>query len=213
MNYLTVPRFSATGAAALAVLVPVVAGALTPDYSHTAQYISELGAFGMPHGVLVSFVGFLPTGLLVGACLMVAARQAREAGSVRIGHMLLMSVALAYIGAAFARCDIGCPAEGSFRQQIHNLLGAAEYIGGGGGLILLSRGSTKAAPRASRRVLAGAGVVALLAFVIMASPPLAPWRGLAQRVAETALFGSLLLIAWPLAMVDSRGESVVRVGR
>jgi len=182
---LTATRFSATAAAALALLVPVVAGALAPAYSHTAQYISELGAIGMPLGVFVSFVGFLPTGLLVGACLVIAARRTEAAGSARIGYLLLMSVALAYLGAAFARCYVGGAAEGSVRQ---------------------------ATPRSGRRVLALAGVVTLLAFAAMASPPLAPWRGLAQRVAETALFGSLLLIGWRLPMVDSRAERAVGVG-
>ena len=176
-------------------MVPAVAGTLAPDYSHTANYISELGAIGMPLGGLVSFAGFLPTGLLVGACLAASAR-AGVTGSGRIGLFLLMSVALAYIGAAFARCDLGCPAQGSERQQIHNLLGVAEYIGGSAGLMLVSRGLPKPLPLASRGLLALAGIVTLMAFVFMASPNLAQWRGLAQRVAETALFGSLLLIGW-----------------
>lgn len=195
MNNWMVARFSAAGAAALALLVPVVAGALAPNYSHTAQYISELGALEMPLGGVVSFLGFLPTGLLVGVCL-VAAAPAEAAGFVRIGYWLLMCVALAYVGSAFARCDPGCPAEGSVRQQVHNLLGAAEYIGGGIGLILASWGAMKTTPRAGRGVLTLAGVVTLLAFASMASPNLAEWRGLAQRVGETALFGSLLLIGW-----------------
>ncbi len=180
-------------------MVPVVAGMLAPNYSHTASYISELGAIGMPLGGLVSFAGFLPTGLLVGACLAAAAARAGVTGSERIGFFLLMSVAIAYIGAAFARCDLGCPAHGSVRQQIHNLLGVAEYLGGSAGLMLVSRGLSKAVPPATRGVLAIAGIVTLVAFVFMASPHLALWRGLAQRVAEAALFGSLLLIGWRVA--------------
>jgi hypothetical protein len=38
-------------------------------------------------------------------------------------------------------------------------------------------------------------------IVRLASPQLVLWRGLAQRVAEAALFGSLLLIGWQLTMV------------
>lgn len=62
--------------------------------------------------------------------------------------------------------------------------------------MLVSRGLPKPLPLASRGLLALAGIVTLMAFVFMASPNLAQWRGLAQRVAETALFGSLLLIGW-----------------
>ncbi len=200
-------RFTSTAAAALAVIVPAVAGTLAPDYSHTANYISELGAIGMPRGGLVSFAGFLPTGLIVGACLAAGAARAGVTGSGRIGFFLLMSVALAYIGAAFARCDLGCPAQGSVRQQIHNLLGVAEYVGGSAGLMFVSRGLPQEVPLARRGVLALAGIVTLVAFVFMASPDIARWRGLAQRVAETALFGSLLLIGWQTTMihVPSRG--------
>jgi hypothetical membrane protein len=191
-------RFSSTAAAVLVVVVPAVAGTLTPDYSHTASYISELGAIGMPFGGLVSFAGFLPIGILVGACVAAAAARAGVTRSGRIGFFLLMSVALAYIGSAFARCDLGCPAQGSARQQIHNLLGVAEYLGGSVGLMFVSRGLPKAVPLATRSVLTLAGIVTLVAFIFMASPHLAPWRGLAQRVAEVALFGSLLLIGWQL---------------
>ena len=190
-------------------MVPAVAGTLAQDYSHTANYISELGAIGMPLGGLVSFAGFLPIGLLVGVCLAAAAARSGVTGSERIGFFLLMSVALAYIGAAFARCDLGCPAQGSGRQQMHNLLGVAEYIGGSAGLMFVSWGLPKAVPLASRGVLALAGIITLVAFVFMASPHLALWRGLAQRIAEAALFGSLLLIGWQPTMVQvpSRGGS------
>jgi len=154
----------------------------------------------MPHGGLVSYAGFLPIGLLVGVCLAAAGARAGVTGSERIGLFLLMSVALAYVGAAFARCDLGCPALGSERQQIHNLLGVVEYVGGSAGLMLVSRGLPKAVPLASRGVLALAGIVTLVAFVFVASPDLAPWRGLSQRVAEAALFGALLLIGWQPTM-------------
>lgn len=189
-------RLSASAAAALAVLVPVVGGSLVTGYSHMAQYISELGAFGMPQGALVSFAGFLPTGLSAAAAVGIAARSAGPARSARVGYLLLMFPAVAYVGAAFARCDYGCPAGGSFRQQLHNLLGVAEYLGGGGGLILLSLSPATAIRQADRYLLALAGVVTLLAFAVMASPQAVPQRGLAQRVAETALFGSLLVIGW-----------------
>ena len=198
----------AANSTSLAVCVPAVAGTLAPDYSHTANYISELGAIGMPLGGLVSFAGFLPTGLLVGACLAAAAARSGLTGSGRIGFILLI-LSLFLYRRRLARCDLGCPAQGSVRQQMHNLLGVAEYVGGSAGLMLVSRGLPKAVALASRGVFALAGIVTLVAFVFMASPDLALWRGLAQRVAETALFGSLLLIGWQPTMihVPSRGDS------
>ncbi len=92
---------------------------------------------------------------------------------------------------------------------MHNLLGVAEYVGGSAGLMFVSRSLPQEVPLARRGVLALAGIVTLVAFVFMASPDMALWRGLAQRVAETALFGSLLLIGWQPTMihVPSRGGS------
>ena len=78
----------------------------------------------------------------------------------------------------------------------------AECPGGSAGLILVSRGLPKATPRASRGVLVLAAIVTLVAFIFMASPDLTAWRGLAQRIAEGAQFGSLLLIGWQLTMAQ-----------
>jgi hypothetical membrane protein len=46
-------------------LTVVVAGALTPGYSHVSQYISELGARGAPQEWGVRLAGFLPSGILL----------------------------------------------------------------------------------------------------------------------------------------------------
>jgi hypothetical protein len=51
-------------AVAWAFLVPTFGG-LQPGYSHTAQFISELGAQGAPFGAVVSLLGFGINGLLV----------------------------------------------------------------------------------------------------------------------------------------------------
>ncbi len=199
VNRLVVSRTFVTGAAVLALAVPAAVGGMLPDYSHTSQFISELGAIGMPQGVLVSFGGFLPTGLLAGAFLVAAAPAVSPTGAARIGYGLLFFIPVAYIGAAVAPCDLGCPAAGSVRQQFHNLLGVMQYVGGGVGLVLLATKSSSAHSRVpTSGVLAVAGAVTLVAFLAMAAPGLAPWRGLSQRVAETMLFGSLLVIGWRL---------------
>jgi hypothetical protein len=51
------------------ILLIVLGGAAFPGYSHTSQFISELGATGAPHEKLVRFAGFLPAGVLL--CLFV----------------------------------------------------------------------------------------------------------------------------------------------
>lgn len=204
MDRLTISRALAAAAAALVVAVPVWAGAFTPGYSHQTNYISELGALGMPLGTRVSFGGFLPIGILTIAFLTVAAPLIPRVGVARVGYWLLLGVGGSYIGAALARCDPGCPATGSSRQALHNLLGLAEYGGGGVGLLLLARRNHGGPNGGSVRFgLGAAGAVTLLSLLLMGAPEFAPWRGLAQRAAEAALFGSLLLLGWQAATFPS----------
>ena len=43
----------------------VVGAALRPDYDHTMQVMSALGATGSANALLMNGLGFLPTGLLI----------------------------------------------------------------------------------------------------------------------------------------------------
>jgi hypothetical protein len=190
-----------TAAAALALVVPLLGGVLVAGHSHARDFISELGAAGTQWGAAVSFGGFLPTGLLTLAFLLVAAPLVGARAAGKVGYYLLACVGVAYVGAAFAPCDLGCPAvPTSARQLVHNLLGVLEYGGGGIGLLLYGGSRFRhGSDRVARVVLSAAGVLVLAAFVGMASPGLGTWHGLIQWLGEIALFGSLLLIGWRLA--------------
>lgn len=188
-----VARSAATAAALIAFLVTVVGGAATPHYTHGTNYISELGARGEIHGELVSLGGFLPVGLAALLALAMSLRlEANRAFKAAIFWMLTLP--LAYITAAFARCAPGCAGlDGA--QAIHNMAGMAEYLGGTIALAVAGSAMIK-----SRRLGLGA-VLWLLAIVVficlnaLASPQFA-LRGAAQRLAEVVLFGFLLFLAW-----------------
>lgn len=196
----------AMASAILAVLVPLVAGFYYPGYSHVRDYISELGAAGSPTGVWVSYLGFLPIGILVIAFVFVARPLIAQSKLAVIGFYMLWGIGIAYAGAAFAPCDLHCPAEGSIRQTVHNSLGLLEYLGGGIGLILFALGNFKQPYPMARRLLLGLGVVTLLGMVLMVAPPNAGHAGLNQRIAEAALFSSLLIIAWQFGDKKSKGS-------
>jgi hypothetical protein len=187
--------------AALAVAVPVIGGLLVPGHSHVEDFISELGAVGTPWGGAVSLGGFLPTGLLSLIFLIVAAPLIDPRGGAKVGYLLLSSVGIAYVGAAFAPCDSGCPAfPTSLRQLLHNLLGTVEYVGGGIGLLVFaSTYFTRRPDRIAQRILLAAGIVVLAVFQGILTPGLGQWHGFIQWVGEAALFGSLVLIGWRLA--------------
>lgn len=183
-------------AAGLALLVPLVFGVLTPGYDQIADYISELGAVDAPYAEFVNFLGFVPIGLLV-ATFLVGLRSMLPPGKqALLGLILLSGISVAYVGAALFPCDAGCPSLGSAQQQVHNSLGVIEYIGAAAGLALLARGFQS--DTAWRRLqtptwLASLAVVA--GFILMSNPDLAAMRGLAQRLAEVAIFGWIVLVS------------------
>ena len=201
MGRVLVARWLAAASAVLAVAVPLIGGVLVPQHSHVNDFISELGAVGTPWGGAVSLGGFLPTGLSALLFLIVAAPLVAPRGGAKTGYLLLSSVGLAYVGAAFAPCDVGCPAfPTSVRQLLHNLFGILEYVGGGIGLLVFSSTYFRRRPDPiAQPILLAAGLVVLGVFQGIATPALGQWHGLIQRVGEAALFGSLVLIGWRLA--------------
>ena len=172
-----------TGYALLAVLI-VAGGAAWPGYSHSSQFISELGATGAPYGRLISLGGFLPIGVCVTLFAILAAVIEPRGVLRTLGFLGLVLFASGYTVAAFFPCDFGCrPATPSFSQMMHNLFGLGGYVFGPIGLILLGLTARKwPGGRWLSPLGLICGLVAGAAFFGMGSD--AP--GLAQRVLEGA---------------------------
>lgn len=182
-------------AAVLVVVTTLIGGWLQPGYSHTAQYISELGAVGAAHPALVNFGGFLPVAAAVAAFVWFGFPALARSRLSAVGCGLLLGVAAGYLLAALAPCDAGCPASGSARQAVHNLGGVLEYLGGGLGLLLIGAGQvrTPGLQRPALSTLLAAFTTLGVFFFILGAEPDHPLRGLWQRVAETAIFGWIAL--------------------
>lgn len=151
-----------------------------PAYSHWHHTISELAEVGSPLSRVVSYGLFLPVGLLLGlvATLADTTALAGLAGCVAIG----------YVVAAIFPCDVSSPLSGSGRQQIHNVGGAVEYIGGAYWLAQLS-------PRLlvlDYNLYALAAGSLIVGSILLSIPGLVI-RGLIQRIMEGILFGALLM--------------------
>ena len=182
---------------ALAVfyLVVVYGGAtLKADYSHVSQYISELNAAGTAWSWQIGYLGFLPLALLGLLVLLVVAPRARLIGVSRAGCWLLIAEPIAYLGSAFAPCDLGCRSTGSLSQNVHNAVATVTLGMTTVGLVLLSR-NDRLTP--TQRV----GWLALAAtFITLYTAALLPdadeMRGLLQRMAEGVLYGALCVVSW-----------------
>lgn len=193
-NRVKLARVLAVASVVYAAAFYIVGGALMPNYSHASHFISELNATGTPWAQELSLFGFLPLGLVLAAFLWVAYPAAHVSGASRAGFLLLWSQPLAFIGAAVAPCDPGCPADGSLLQQIHNLLGVVTYFAAAFGLFLLSFHSRLATT--GRWFFRAAAISWLGLFILMLVPELSPVRGLLQRLADAILWSSVLLVAW-----------------
>lgn len=157
-------------------------GTRKPGYSQIRHTISELGEMGAPHQRLVAVSVFFPVGL----ALLLVAYLVQQLG-VEIAALALC-ISVGYLVATAFPCDAGSPLSGTNRQAIHNLGGAVEYIGGGFALFRISEHFGQPFQAASFVVLA-------IAFGISLQP-LAPVRGLIQRIAELCLLGGLAAAIW-----------------
>ena len=158
----------------------VVAANRRSAYSPVRHTISELAERGSEHSVQVSYAVFLPVAILL--CIV--------AWSLSSTHPpiagLALAIAIGYgVGAVFP-CDPGSPMTGSFSQAVHNVGGAAEYLGGALSLFLISETAGPAFRVAGFLVAASA---ILLSFE-------SPVRGAIQRIAEMCLFLGLLTALW-----------------
>lgn len=178
--------FNATLLPALSLLAGIIYfGSRKPAYSHLKHTISELGEQGSPVAQWVNYGMFLPVGLLLWVVVMLTDEKAVAGLAACIG--------IGYVVAAFFPCDVGSPSSGSWRQQLHNVGGAIEYLGGAYWI-----GQFDSSITLLSYSLVNVGVGAVLVGTVLVSMQNLAWRGLVQRLVEIILFGSLLAAVWPI---------------
>lgn len=188
------------GAAWLVAMV-LVGGAAWDGYDHVAQYISELGATGAPHGWQVSWLGFLPIGLLTCAFALFAWMAAPRSVLSTLGFVGVFLFSIGYVGSAFFPCDFGCrPDTRSFSQVMHELVGLAGYLLAPLTLLLLGIAAWK---------WPGAMWLSILAFIAAAGAlvglgglvdPNFEQVGLYQRVLEASMLSWIVACALYLGL-------------
>lgn len=105
--------------------VVLICAAMRPEYSHVAQFVSELGACGTPHAGIMNFFGFIPTGVLLGAFgLSLASLLPNGRAASGVGILLsLFGLGLALAGTF--PCSPGCPQE---RLTLHDGVSVAAFL-------------------------------------------------------------------------------------
>ena len=114
----------------------------------------------------------------------------------RTGFLLVGSgVFIGYFGAFIFPCDYGCPAEGSFSQNMHNNLGLIYYLIIPVGLFVLGIGLRKEPMIINPSISFGATFVFLLGFFMMLNPSQIDLLGLWQRLADYTVFALLIFLS------------------
>jgi hypothetical membrane protein len=200
--------------AALMVLVETLCFAsLRPDYSHISSTISELGQTGAPHASQVSFGFFLPVGLLVWLALGLVCREAPDR-YVSLALIALSSLGAGYVAAAFFPCDPGAPLFGTWRTQIHNLVGFIDYEGTGIGFLLVSRHFARRGAKFQAVAFLVAGALVLLGLALLSLEATFHVRGVIQRVTEVVQFTGVFFVCYSLSKKrpDKKSPQATRNG-
>jgi len=154
-------------------------GSRKKHYSHIKDTISELAETGSDNEKLVSYVLFLPVGILL-FIIGFATQNAILKG-------LSFCLGTGYVVTAFFPCDAGSPLIGSRKQAVHNIAGVIQYAGG---LFFLWQAAEK-----NIHFFFGtykAIAISVMVCILIISFPKNPVRGLVQRITELLLFASVI---------------------
>jgi len=199
------------GIAAAVVLTVAIAwvGFLEPDYSHMAQFVSELGALGATHQEVFNYSGLVLAGLLT-AVFSVGLHLRLEPGRWFIVSSAL--VALAGIGRMIAGlfpCDPGCNMEDmSVSARIHALAGFVALLSGALAPLLLAFGLRERPESALFRPSLALGLASVVLVVLLFGlGPGAPFIGAIQRLVLAAFYGWVAVVAVKYGALQWRGAT------
>lgn len=100
-------------------------GAMHPGYSHSRDFISELGAVGAPYRDLVHFGSVYPAAILTVLFAFALGRSQGGGGLARASGILLGISGLGFLVAGAFPCDPGCDFEAPSMFMVIHLAGAA----------------------------------------------------------------------------------------
>jgi len=178
------------------IILTELIGFLRSDYNLINHFISELGAAGAEYSRIINYFGFVPTAF--SALIIVLSLQSKFSNTrlSRAGLLLVGSgVFIGYFGAFIFPCDYGCPAEGSFSQNMHNNLGLIYYLIIPVGLFVLGIGLRKEPMIINSSISFGAAFVFLLGFFMMLNPSQIDLLGFWQRLADYTVFVFLIFMS------------------
>lgn len=109
----------------------LIAAALRPDYDHSMQVMSALGATGSPNSLVMNGLGFLPTGILIAVFGFALHRLGPRSSLSHAGGLLLILFAGGIVGAGAYSCDSSCLGVGTTREAfLHIVASVIAFLSG-----------------------------------------------------------------------------------
>ena len=114
---------------AIFVFAVVLSSSLREDYSHLAQFISELGASGSSRSGVMNYLGFIPGGLgLVGFGISFWFSVPGR-GPTRAAAGLISCFGAGVVASGLISCDVGCPSVGGSAENfVHDKIGPIAFL-------------------------------------------------------------------------------------
>ena len=177
----------------------VIAGHFYPDYSHMAQFISELGATGSPYGAYVNYLGFIPTELFILGFVFISYSVLPRTKSNTIGLLFIAIYGVTLGIAAFFPCDFECkPDVATISHNIHMASAFPGYLCGIIAMFCISSGSMPwSKSKAFKFVGFVLAILALFAFLNLDQSSINV--GLNQRILELSMYSWLIFFGYSLS--------------
>lgn len=180
----TLPAILGVAGPLVYAIAVIVLGASQTGYSHTSQFMSELGARGSWHGQAMNLLGFQLLGLTLVGFSPALVQNMKESGWALASTLLIAIAGLGFVAVGFFPCDPGC-INTSYSGRMHSMISLLPTMG-----MMFAPIAASISMRTDSRWRAMAPVslaigIAAVAVSIVNLPPimLVPgWKGVFQRI-------------------------------
>ncbi len=166
-------------------LMVIINGFIYPNYSHTSQFISELGAIGAPSAFIINFFGIIPfgVGILFHSMHIFQKGPSNKSRYFTIGFLALSGSL--FVVAGLYNCDVRCSFIDISREGlVHNIAAMFAFLFAVLGMISMGIGSiVESWKRNTKIIFNSLSLLGVILFLVIAFEGIdSPFRGVYQRV-------------------------------
>lgn len=180
-------------------VITFVCSSLRQDYSHTANFMSELGATGTTNAWIMNFLGFIPSGIFIIAFGFALVSSLPKKFLHLTGASLIIMFGTGLALAGIFSCDVGCPDVGTFQNNMHARIPGLAFVCAILGSLILGI-AFKKTPSFNGlwlfSILSAIVSVVLLTMLISSLEPRTPTVGMWQRLMLLSVFLWIVVIGY-----------------